>query len=171
MIYTNNFSSILLIGDDILLRNFLININVCKHIIYIDGYEFNIYKHDGIDFINFKIDLDHCSEVLKVFRIIKNYINKKKYLLSNILYFISDCEEKYHKCRLSILSTFEININLVSLKPKTNFDNYIDICTGKNRKSFILQELNIDKEEFLKIIKNMYNDEYECIYDLFIKNM
>jgi len=38
---------------------------------------------------------------------------------------------------LSILSSTSINIYLVSLKPKTTFDNYMMVCKELNLKTFI----------------------------------
>ena len=168
---THNFSSLFIIGNDVLLRKFLINIKVLKNIIYIDDFEFDTYRYDGIDFIIVKIDLHYIENIKKIGEIMKNYIEKKKYLLSNIIYFTKYTGPAENQ-NLRILSIYsKININLVSLKPTISFDNYSMICKELNLKTFILKDLNIDKEKFLKIIKNIYDNEYEYIYDIFINNM
>ena len=60
---------------------------------------------------------------------------------------------------------------LVSLKPIITFDQYINICKNLNLKTFILKDYNIIKTDFLKIIKIMYDDEYEYIFNLFIEDI
>ena len=170
MIISKRFSSIFILGDNIFLRNFLSNINVRKTLIIEDKFNFNIYTYGGIDFINVEIDLNEIGEIFKLNRIIKNFIKKNNYLLSNILYFMTFVSPKQHQI-LSILSCSNLNITLVTLKPVITLDQYINICKELNLKTFIVKDYNIIKTDFLKIINIMYNCEYEYIYNLFIDDI
>lgn len=173
MIISKRFSSIFILGDTIFIQNFIsnININIKKDLIILEvfgvKFKFNIYTYGGIDFIVPEINLHDIDEIFKFSRIIKNFIKNNNYLLSNILYFTTYVSPKQHQI-LSILSCSNINITFVSLKPKITFDQYINICNELNLKTFILQDYNIIKTDFLKIIKIMYDNEYEYIYNLFI---
>ena len=175
MVISNNFSSIFVIGDDIFVKNFLLNLNnLKKTTVNIDNFVFNIYRYDGIDFINVKIDLFEIYEIAQAARVIKKYIDEKKYLLSNIIYLTSYLNERQNQI-LSFLSLSKIQINLVSLKPKITIDYYITTCEEQKLKTFILSDRNVVKEDFLRIIKNLYcnnyENNYEYIYELFIKNL
>jgi hypothetical protein len=167
MIISKRFSSIFILGDNIFLRNFLSNINVPKKLIIEDKFNFNIYTYGGIDFINVELNLDEIGEIFKLNRIIKNFIKKNNYLLSNILYFTTYVNPKQYQI-LSILSDSNVNMSIVTLKPTVTLDEYINICNELNLKTFIVKDYNIIKTDFLKIIKIMYDCEYEYIYNLFI---
>lgn len=174
MIKSKRFSSIFILGNNKFLENFISNIDVQKDLIILEvfgvKFKFNIYTYGGIDFIVPEIVLDEINEIFKFNGIIKNFIKNKNYLLANILYFTPYVSPKQHQI-LSILSCSNINMILVTLKPIISFDQYINICKKLNLKTFILKDYNIIKTDFLKIIKIMYDDEYEYIFNLFIDNI
>lgn len=164
---SNCFSSIFIFGKSTFINNFLSNIDVSHHLIIFENFNFIIYTYGGIDFIIIDIDLWNVDyiKINKLSIIIKKYVNKKKYLVKNILYFtnyINDIESHI----LCILSYTQINITLVTLKPRITIDKYIDICTELKLKTIILPDKNTI--DFLQIIKSMYTDDYEYIYKIFI---
>lgn len=174
MIKSKRFSAIIILGNNKFLENFISNIDAQKDLIILEvfgvKFKFNIYTYGGIDFIVPEIDLDEISEIFRFNGIIKNFIKNNNYLLANILYFTPYVNPKQDQI-LYILSCSNINIILVTLKPTLSSDQYIDICKNLNLKTFILKDYNIIKTDFLKIIKIMYDDEYEYIFNLFIDDI
>jgi len=163
MIISNNFSSIFIFGENKYINNFLQYINVCADIVIFDDYKYNIYKYGGIDFIT--IDLDDLDDIYKLN--INNFIKKMNYLISNIIYLISYINRKDGQIIYS-LSYNKINIILVSLMPTLTFDYYLFLCNYFNLKTYVFKDKNITIDDFRKIIKNLYDNKYYYIYDIFI---
>jgi len=162
---TNNFSSIFIFGYDKYINNFLNHINIKTNIEIFNGHQYNIYNYGGIDFIIKKINWNNyiMQELY-----INDFIKKKNYLLSNIIYIVPYISKRDGNIILPLSSFNKINITLVSMMPTTTFDYYALLCNSYNLKTYIFKDKYITMDDFSKIIKSLYNNKYYYIYDIFI---
>ena len=172
-IIANSFSAIFIFGNNVFKEQLLKILKIPKKQIlvndYFNEYYFNIITVGCIDFIIIDINIiEHVADIINLKSVIKKFIKNKKYLISNIIYFtkyINPCQSQI----LYYLALYEINIQLVTLKPNISFDEYIDVCKKLNLTTFIIKDIKFTKEEFLKIIKNIYDYKYDEIYNIFIE--
>lgn len=169
---SNSFSAIFIFGEDILKQNFihiLKSTAVTENTMIFDGTKFNIYTKGSIDFIDINIDLNDIRQINSLKNPIQKFITYKKYLVSNIIYFMKYMSPKQHQI-IDFLSFNNMNIQLVSLKPNKTFDEYMIVCHLQNLQTYIIKNIHFTKDEFLRIIKNIYNQDYDELYNIFIES-
>ena len=52
--------------------------------------------------------------------------------------------------------------------PTLTFDYYLFLCNYFNLITYVFKDKNITIDDFRKIIKNLYDNKYYYIYDIFI---
>jgi hypothetical protein len=124
-----------------------------------------IYQIDGFDFIFPIVNLNEIDDLRKINYILKDFINKKKYLESHILFFMPYMSPKIRQI-LIMLQIINTNINIVSYIPgNSTIEMYLDICLAMNIKSEFIN-YNSKNFQLIKIIKKIINNVSLC--DLFI---